>query len=78
MYDSPLYPVSEAEVDSFVAGQRHGTLIATPPGGHPQVSILPFLRDGGIIAESRDRCRPHRAVKPSGHTAEAHRVSRWQ
>ena len=49
MYDSPLYPVSNDEVDAFVAAQRHGTLIATPPGGHPQVSILPFVRDGDRI-----------------------------
>jgi predicted FMN-binding regulatory protein PaiB len=29
---------------------RHGTLIATAPDGHPQVSILPFVRDGDAIA----------------------------
>ena len=49
MYDSPLYPVTPEEADAFVAGQRHGTLIATPPGRHPQVSILPFVKKGGRI-----------------------------
>jgi transcriptional regulator len=49
LYDSPLYPVTPEEADAFVAGQRHGTLIATPPGGHPQVSILPFVKDGARI-----------------------------
>lgn len=49
MYDSPLYPATPEEADAFVAGQRHGTLIATPPDGHPQVSILPFVKDGERI-----------------------------
>ena len=49
MYDSPLYPVSEADADTFVAAQRHGTLIATAPGGYPQVTMLPFLRAGSVI-----------------------------
>jgi transcriptional regulator len=43
MYRSAKYPVDSAAVAAFVAGQRHGTLIATPPGGHPQISILPFV-----------------------------------
>jgi hypothetical protein len=49
MYRSPLYPTSEADVEAFVAGQRHGTLIATPPDGFPQVSILPFVKEGDRI-----------------------------
>lgn len=49
MYDSPSYPTDPAEAEAFVAGQRHGTLVATPPGGHPQVTILPFLKRGGVI-----------------------------
>ncbi len=28
---------------------RHGTIIATPPGGFPQVSILPFVKTGEEI-----------------------------
>ncbi len=28
---------------------RHGTLIACPPDGHPQVSILPFVRTDDVI-----------------------------
>lgn len=43
MYRSEKYPVDPEAVTAFVAGQRHGHLIATPPGGHPQVSILPFV-----------------------------------
>ncbi len=49
MFDSPLYPVTPEEADAFVAGQRHGTLIATAPDGHPQVSILPFVKEGARI-----------------------------
>ena len=49
MYDSDRYRVDPALVDAFVAEQRHGTLIATPPGGHPQVSLLPFVKDGNQI-----------------------------
>src|SRR3712207_3457843 len=49
MYDSAKYRIDEAAVDAFVAGQRHGTLVATPPDGHPQVSILPFLKRGDLI-----------------------------
>lgn len=49
MYESPLYPTSDADADAFVAGQRHGTLIATHPDGHPQTSILPFVREGDRI-----------------------------
>lgn len=49
MYKSPRYPVAPADAEAFVAGQRHGTLIATPPEGHPQVSILPFVKQGDLI-----------------------------
>lgn len=49
MYRSEKYPVDPAAVAAFVAGQRHGHLIATPPGGHPQVSILPFVKTGDEI-----------------------------
>lgn len=49
MYDSPKYRIDPAAVDAFVAGQRHGTLIATPSDGHPQASILPFVKRGDLI-----------------------------
>jgi predicted FMN-binding regulatory protein PaiB len=49
MYRSAKYPVDPAAVAMFVAGQRHGTLIATPPGGYPQISILPFVHEGDSI-----------------------------
>jgi transcriptional regulator len=53
VYESKLYPTSSEEAEAFVASMRHGTLIATPPGGHPQVSILPFVKkgdaQGGVI-----------------------------
>jgi transcriptional regulator len=52
MFDSARYRIPSELADEFVAGQRHGTLIATPPGGHPQVSILPFVKD-------RDRIELH-------------------
>lgn len=49
MYRSEKYLVDPEAVAAFVAGQRHGHLIATPPGGHPQVSILPFVKSGDEI-----------------------------
>jgi predicted FMN-binding regulatory protein PaiB len=49
MYRSERYPTDPEAVEAFVAGQRHGTLIATPPGGHPQVSLLPFVKRGDEI-----------------------------
>jgi transcriptional regulator len=49
MYRSPRYPTGPEEAEAFVAGQRHGTLIATPLDGHPQVSILPFVKRGDLI-----------------------------
>ena len=49
MFASTRYPPDPAAADAFLAGMRHGTLIACPPGGHPQVSILPFVLDGDVI-----------------------------
>src|SRR3712207_6529150 len=49
MYRSSNYPTDPAAVEAFVAEQRHGYLIATPPGGYPSVSILPFVKDGDRI-----------------------------
>src|SRR5262245_19144883 len=49
MYPSSSYPTDPAEAEAFVASQRHGTLIATPPGGHPRISILPFVKEGDVI-----------------------------
>src|ERR687893_545188 len=49
MYDSAKYRIDPAAVETFVAGQRHGTLVATAPEGHPQVSILPFVKRGDLI-----------------------------
>jgi predicted FMN-binding regulatory protein PaiB len=49
MYPSPRYLTSPRAADRFVAGQRHGTLIGTPPDGHPQVSLLPFVKNGDHI-----------------------------
>ena len=49
MYRSARYETSLEDAEAFVAGQRHGTLIATPPGGHPQISLLPFIKEGDEI-----------------------------
>ncbi|HEY7294196.1 MAG TPA: FMN-binding negative transcriptional regulator [Dehalococcoidia bacterium] len=50
MYRSERYAVDdEATIEAFVAGQRHGQLIATPVDGFPQVSILPFVKRGDVI-----------------------------
>ncbi len=49
MYESKNYPTSPEGAEAFVASMRHGTLIAVPPGGHPQVSILPFVKEGDVI-----------------------------
>lgn len=49
MFKSPRYPTSLAEAEEFVAGQHHGTLIATSPDGFPQVTILPFVKRGDVI-----------------------------
>ena len=49
MYDSANYPTSPEEAEAFVQSMRHGTLIAVAPGGHPQISILPFVKSAGVI-----------------------------
>jgi hypothetical protein len=49
MYRSPKYPTPPDQVEEFVAGMLHGTVVACPPGGHPQVSILPFVKIGEEI-----------------------------
>ena len=49
MYDSDRYRIDPALADAFVKGQRHGTLIATSAEGFPQVSLLPFVKDGDQI-----------------------------
>jgi transcriptional regulator len=49
VYRSPLYRTTGEEAEAFVATQRHGYLIATPPGGFPQVSVLPFVKQGDAI-----------------------------
>jgi transcriptional regulator len=49
MYPSPRYPTSPDAAERFVAAMKHGTLIACAPGGHPQVSILPFVKSGEAI-----------------------------
>jgi Putative FMN-binding domain len=49
MYASSNYPTTLRQAEEFTAGQRHGTLIAVPPGGFPSVSILPFVKTGDVI-----------------------------
>ena len=49
MYRSGKYPTDPAAVEAWVQTMRHGHLIATPPGGHPQVSLLPFVKTGDTI-----------------------------
>jgi len=49
VYESPNYPSDPAQVEAFVRDQRHGTLVATPPGGFPSVSLLPFVKTGDVI-----------------------------
>lgn len=49
MYRSPKYRTPTDQVDEFVSSMRHGTIVATPPGGFPQVSILPFVKTGEEI-----------------------------
>lgn len=45
MYESANYPTSLEEAESFASGQPHGTLIVAAPGGWPQVSVLPFVKE---------------------------------
>lgn len=49
MYNSANYFTDPEEAERFVAGQRHGHLIATGPEGFPSVSILPFVKRGDAI-----------------------------
>jgi len=49
MKDSPQYRISQGTADAFVAGQRHGMLMAAAPGGFPSVTILPFVRSSDMI-----------------------------
>jgi hypothetical protein len=49
MYPSPRYVTAPRAVERFVKSQRHGTLIATPADGHPQISLLPFVETGDHI-----------------------------
>ncbi len=49
MYPSPRYVTGQRAIERFVQSQRHGTLIATPPDGHPQISMLPFVKTGDHI-----------------------------
>ena len=49
MFASSNYPPDKEAADRFVAEMRHGTLIACPPDGHPQVSILPFVKTDDVI-----------------------------
>jgi len=44
VYRSPRYPTPPDQVEEFVASMRQGTIIAVPPGGFPQVSVLPFVK----------------------------------
>jgi hypothetical protein len=49
VFASSNYPPDQAAADRFVAEMRHGTLIACPADGYPQVSILPFVKKGDVI-----------------------------
>lgn len=49
MFASSNYPPDKEAAARFVAEMRHGTLIACPPDGYPQVSILPFVRTDDVI-----------------------------
>jgi transcriptional regulator len=49
VFASSNYPPDLEAADHFVDEMRHGTLIACPPDGYPQVSILPFVKTGDQI-----------------------------
>jgi transcriptional regulator len=49
VYKSPKYPSSPEQIEEFVSSMLHGTIVTTPPGGFPQVSILPFVKTGDEI-----------------------------
>src|SRR5205807_4933576 len=49
MYRSPRYVTDPEEAEWFVAAQRHGYIISTPPDGRPRVTIVPFVKRGDQI-----------------------------
>jgi transcriptional regulator len=49
VYASPRYPTPPGAIEAFVGSQRHGTLIAVDADGFPQVSLLPFVKQGDQI-----------------------------
>lgn len=49
MFRSPNYEPDPAEIEAFVSSMRHGYLVATPPGGYPATSVLPFQKLGHEI-----------------------------
>lgn len=49
VFASSNYPPDKEAAGKFVAGMRHGTLIACAQDGYPQVSILPFVKTGDVI-----------------------------
>ncbi len=49
MFASSNYPPDKKAADRLVAEMRHGTLTACAPQGHPQVSILPFVKTDDVI-----------------------------
>jgi predicted FMN-binding regulatory protein PaiB len=49
VFASSNYPPDQEAAARFVAEMRHGTLIACPPDGYPQVSILPFVKTDDVI-----------------------------
>src|SRR6202521_3533847 len=49
VFASSNYPPDQEAADRFVAEMRNGTLIACAPGGYPQVSILPFVKNDDVI-----------------------------
>ena len=49
MKDAPKHQVPLRLADAFVASQRQGTLVASVEGGFPQVTLLPFIKDGDTI-----------------------------
>jgi transcriptional regulator len=49
VFASSNYPPDREAADRFVAEMRHGTLVACSPEGHPQVSILPFVKVDDVI-----------------------------
>jgi transcriptional regulator len=59
VYRSPAYPQpSAAEIESFVAQQFCGKVIAVDAEGFPHVSILPFVKQGDRIEVHMVRADP--------------------